>query len=124
VAADLNTLALLCDALGDAEGAEARFRESLTVRRAAFGADHPETAQSLCNLALFLDGAGRTDEAVPLYEEGLNAYEAALGPGHPLMESALDNYLKLLERTGGRPRSDRLRARAEAKLREIVGRAE
>jgi hypothetical protein len=94
------------------------------VRRAAFGPDHPETAQSLCNLALFLDGAGRTDEAVPLYEEGLNAYEAALGPAHPLMESALDNYLKLLERTGGRPRSDRLRARAEAKLREIVGRAE
>jgi tetratricopeptide (TPR) repeat protein len=123
VAADLNTVALLCDATGDAARAEECFRQSLDVRRRAFGPDHPETAQSLCNLALFLDGAGRADEAVECYEQGLAAYESALGPGHPLMEPALDNYLALLERTGGRPRTDRLRALAEATLRRIVERA-
>jgi tetratricopeptide (TPR) repeat protein len=123
VAADLNTVALLNDALGNGQAAEQCFRESLAVRRTAYGADHPETAQSLCNLALFLDAAGRFDEAVGFYEEGLTAYEAALGPGHPLMEPALDHYLALLDRTGGRPRSDRLRAMAEAKLRAIVERS-
>jgi len=120
VAADLTTVALLCDALGDAARAETCFRRSLAVREGAFGPDHPETAQALCNLALFLDGAGRIDEAVERYEQGLGAYEAALGPGHPLMEPALDHYLALLERIGGRPRSDRMRTLAEAALRRVV----
>ncbi|MUM77244.1 tetratricopeptide repeat protein [Pseudodesulfovibrio sp. F-1] len=120
VAADLTTVALLCDALGEAARAEDCFRRSLAVRERAFGPDHPETAQALCNLALFLDGAGRIDEAVERYEQGLGAYEATLGPGHPLMEPALDKYLALLERVGGRPRSDRMRSLAEAALRRVV----
>lgn len=120
VAADLTTVGLLCDALGEAARAETCFRESLAVRQHAFGSDHPETAQALCNLALFLDGSGRFDEAAARYEQGLAAYEAALGPGHPLMEPALDHYLALLERTGSRPRTDRMRALAEAALRRVV----
>lgn len=123
VAADLNTVALLSDGLGDHEKSEQFFRESLEVRKKLYGSDHPETAQSLCNLALCLDNAGKGDEAADWYEQGLAAYEASLGPGHPLMETALDNYLALLEKTGGRPKSDRLRALTEAKLRAIVERA-
>lgn len=123
VASDLNTVALLHDALGNGEKAEACFRKSLSAREAVFGSNHPDTAQSLCNLALWLDNAGRTDEAVTFYEKGLAAYEAALGPGHPLMETALDNYITLLEKTGTRPATDRLRALTEAKLRDIVEKA-
>lgn len=123
VASDLNMVALLNDGLGNQDEAEARFRESLAVREQVFGPEHPDTAQSFCNLALFLDNAGKDDEAVGFYEKGLAAYEAALGPSHPLMEAALDNYIMLLEKMGGRPSSDRLRALTEAKLRQIVERA-
>ncbi|MEF2231760.1 MAG: tetratricopeptide repeat protein [Pseudodesulfovibrio sp.] len=123
VAADLNTVALLHEGLGHDAEAEAHFRDSLAARERIFGAEHPETAQSLCNLALLLDKRGRADESAALYERGLAAYEAALGPTHPLMESALDNYLRLLRATGRRPKDDRLRARAEARLRRIVERA-
>lgn len=123
VAADLNTVALLCDGLGKTGEAEQHFRHSLEVRRTLYGQDHPETAQSLCNLALFLDNGNRGDEAAELYEQGLAAYETALGPSHPLMEQALDNYISLLEKTGTRPASDRLRALTEARLRTIVERA-
>ncbi len=123
VAADLNTVALLNDALGKAKEAEEYFRASLDVRQRIYGAEHPETAQSLCNLALFLDNAGSDNEAVTLYEKGLAAYSASLGPGHPLMEATLDNYIMLLEKTGSRPKSDALRELTEAKLREIVERA-
>lgn len=123
VASDHNTVALLHDALGNLEKAEEHFRKSLAIREKAYGVEHPETGQSMCNLALLLDHGGRQDEAAVLYEKGLAIYEAALGPNHPLMETALDNYLALLEKTGGRPASDTLRQRAEAKLREIVERA-
>lgn len=123
VASDCNTVGLLHAATGDMAAAEARFKESLELRRKLYGTDHPETAQSLCNLALFLDTTGRTDEAAERYEEGLSAYEAALGPGHPLMEPALDHYLALLQKTGTRPKSDRFRALAEARLKRIVERA-
>lgn len=124
VAADLNTVALLYDNLGNKAEAEQAFRKSLAVREQVYGKDHPETAQSLCNLALFLDNAGQDSEAADLYEQGLAAYEVSLGPNHPLMESALENYIMLLEKTGGRPAADSLRRMTEAKLRQIVERAE
>ncbi|MBI9078572.1 MAG: tetratricopeptide repeat protein [Pseudodesulfovibrio sp.] len=123
VAADLNTVALLQESLGNSKAAEQSFRDSLAIREQLFGKEHPETAQALCNLALLLDTVGQIEEAIRYYEQGLAAYETALGPDHPLMESALDNYILLLERTGKRPGSDALRARTEAKLREIVERA-
>ena len=124
VASDLNTVALLHESLGNDAAAEDHFRQSLAARRRLFGTDHPETAQSLCNLALLLDKLDRTNESAELYERGLAAYEATLGPTHPLMEAALDNYLRLLETTGRRPKDDHLRARAEARLRQIVERAD
>lgn len=124
VAADLNTVALLHNSVGNNAEAEKYFRESLTIREQLFGKEHPETAQAMCNLALQLESSGKDDEATPLYEQGLAAYETALGPDHPLMESALDNYIALLEKTGRRPASDALRERTEAKLRQIVEKAE
>jgi tetratricopeptide (TPR) repeat protein len=84
------TRGALLDALGQtyyglglyARG-ESALKDSLAVREAALGPDHPDTLESRNNLAEAYRLAGRAADAVPLFEGVIKAFEAKLGPDHP-----------------------------------------
>ena len=59
------------------------FEETLKLRKAKLGPEHPDTLFSMNNLALAYQAAGKPDLALPLFEETLKLKKAKLGPEHP-----------------------------------------
>ena len=59
------------------------FEETLKLRKAKLGPDHPDTLESMFGLAWAYQAAGRLDEATSLHEEVLRLRKAKLGPDHP-----------------------------------------
>ena len=59
------------------------FEETLKLRKAKLGPDHPDTLASMNNLAGSYAALGRHSEALPLYEETLKLTKAKLGANHP-----------------------------------------
>jgi tetratricopeptide (TPR) repeat protein len=57
--------------------------ETLTLRKAKLGPDHPDTLNSMNNLANSYDALGRHAEALKLREETLALQQAKLGPDDP-----------------------------------------
>jgi tetratricopeptide (TPR) repeat protein len=55
----------------------------LAIREHAFGANHPDVAQTLNDLAVVRDAAGDHAAAVSLYERAAAITERTLGPNHP-----------------------------------------
>ena len=97
---------------GQNERALKLFEETLVLRKAKLGPDHPDTLVSMNNLANSYHDAGQNDRALKLYEEALALVKAKLGPNHPLtlvnMNNLADSYadvgqndraLKLFEET-------------------------
>jgi tetratricopeptide (TPR) repeat protein len=59
------------------------FEQTLKVRKAKLGPDHPDTLNSMDNLAIVYQDAGKLDMALPLYEVTLKLRKAKIGPDHP-----------------------------------------
>jgi tetratricopeptide (TPR) repeat protein len=59
------------------------FEETLKLRKAKLGLDHPETLTSMNNLAMAYRAAGKLDLALPLLGATLKLMKAKLGPDHP-----------------------------------------
>jgi tetratricopeptide (TPR) repeat protein len=57
--------------------------ETLSLKKAKLGLDHPDTLKSMMNLATVYDRLGRHEEALKLQEETLALRKAKLGPDHP-----------------------------------------
>ena len=57
--------------------------ETLALRKAKLGPDHPDTLMSMNNLAISYAAAGQNDRALKLFEETLALRKAKLGPDHP-----------------------------------------
>ena len=60
-----------------------RYEETLALRKAKLGPDHPDTLMSMNDLASSYSALGRHAEALKLYEETLALRKAKLGPDHP-----------------------------------------
>ena len=95
------------------------YKQSLTLRKAALGDDHPGVAQSLNNLAeclralvvicilhyfpcCFLNfikmfAQGKYEEALPMYKEALVIDKKALGDDHPDVAIDLNNLAVCLQ---------------------------
>jgi tetratricopeptide (TPR) repeat protein len=67
------------------------LEETLKLRRAKLGPDHPDTLTSMNNLAGGYRAAGKLDLALPLYEEALKLRRAKLGPDHPHTLTSMNN---------------------------------
>ncbi len=67
----------------------------LRTREAAFGPDHPDTAQSLNNLAELHRCLGDFSRAEPLFLRSLATFERTLGPDHPALLLCMDNLAAL-----------------------------
>ena len=79
----MNNLAATYKAAGKLELALPLFEETLKLRKAKLGLDHPHTLTSMNNLAVTYQAAGKADLALPLYEKTLKLVKAKLGPDHP-----------------------------------------
>ena len=94
-AARLNAEALT--ALLDGQFADAlpRAQESLALREAALGTEHPDVAVSLTTLAEVYRSQGRLDDAERLHRRALGIREARFGRDHPDVAASL-NHLAVL----------------------------
>lgn len=82
IAVNLNNLAKVRDAKGDAAGAEALYRRSLALKELLPGREHAETALTVLNLASLLLDQNRREEA-PLAESANQVLSGNLPPNHP-----------------------------------------
>ena len=79
----MNNLAAAYQAAGKLDLALPLFEETLKLRKAKLGPEHPDTLTSMNNLAAAYQAAGKLDLALPLFEETLKLSKAKLGPEHP-----------------------------------------
>ena len=79
----MSNLADSYDALGRHAEALKLREETLALRKAKLGPDHPDTLRSMSNLAESYYALGRHAEALKLREETLALRKAKLGPDHP-----------------------------------------
>jgi tetratricopeptide (TPR) repeat protein len=59
------------------------YDQTLRLRQARLGPDHPDTLGSMSNLASAYESSGKWDLALPLYEQTLNQQKIRLGIEHP-----------------------------------------
>lgn len=98
-----NSLANLGAVLEDAKdtvGAEAAYREALSIAERTLGSDHEIVAATLSNLALLLGNTERTAEASRLLQRALAIDERQNGPNHPAVASDLSVLAPMLCRSG------------------------
>jgi tetratricopeptide (TPR) repeat protein len=79
----MNNLANSYEALGRHTDALKVREETLALRKAKLGPDHPDTLMSKYNLARSYTVVGRYAEAIKLCEETLALQKAKLGSDHP-----------------------------------------
>ena len=92
--------------------AEALQLQVLTIREAALGSRHPDTATTLNNLARLYYNQGKFLQAEPLYLRALTIREAALGSRHPDTATTLNNLARLYHTQGKYPQAEPLYLRA------------
>jgi hypothetical protein len=79
----MDDLASSYGALGRRGDALKLREETLALRKARLGPDHPSTLLSMYNLSVTYHALGRYTEALKLREETLARRKAKLGPDHP-----------------------------------------
>ncbi len=107
--------------LGLYEEAEPLLNDSLSMRREAFGDEHPDVASSLDALGYLLESAGDYDAAEPLLREALNVRTKVMGEEHASVSISLNNLALLLGRMGKFEESERLHLRALDISRRLYG---
>ena len=97
--------------------------QTLRLRTAKLGPDHPRTLVSRQSLAVAYRTAGRTTEAIAIWEAMLPAARTSLGPGHPntlTFTNSLATTYESLERWGGSWNAAALRARRRRERQIII----
>jgi tetratricopeptide (TPR) repeat protein len=79
----MHNLATSYHDLGRHADASGLFEQTLTLRKAKLGSDHPDTLTTLHNLANSYAALGRHADALPLFEQTLARLKARLAPDHP-----------------------------------------
>jgi tetratricopeptide (TPR) repeat protein len=96
----MNNLASSNDALGRHAQALKLSQETLRLRQAKLGPDHPDTLMSMHGLACSYHALGRHAEALELREATLALQKAKLGPDHPDTLDSMDNLASTYEVLG------------------------
>ncbi|MBW8877621.1 MAG: serine/threonine protein kinase [Acidobacteria bacterium] len=118
-AAGLNNLGGLLAARGEHAGAEALFRETLSLKRKIPGGDI-EVAQAYNNLGDVLYARGDSVAAEPYLRKGLAMRRKLLGgEPHPDVATSLNNLASLLEAKGERAEAEKLYREVLAMRRKL-----
>ena len=96
----MNNLAVAYQDAGKLDLALPLFEETLKLRKAKLGPDHPDTLTSMNNLAGAYQAAGKLDLALPLFEETLKLRKAKLGPDHPDTLTSMNNLAVAYQAAG------------------------
>jgi tetratricopeptide (TPR) repeat protein len=104
----LHQLASLYQAQGRYEQAEPLFKQALTIRERALGANHPDTALSVWWSAFLYDQQQEYEKAEPLYKHALSVYKRTLGEMHPDTQELRRQYVSLLRKLGRDEESDEI----------------
>jgi tetratricopeptide (TPR) repeat protein len=96
----MNNLATAYQAAGRKTEALELLEQTLELRRAKFGFEHPDTLLSMNNVAFAYNSAGRMAEALPLYEQALELTRRQLGPAHPNTLKSLNNLAEAYHSDG------------------------
>ena len=95
IAVNLNNLAAVRYARGDAREAEQLYRRALAIKEKILGPEHPDTALTANNLGVLLHQLGRVSEARYCFSLALGVFENVYGPEHPKTRMAVDNLAAL-----------------------------
>lgn len=87
----LNAIGVIYDERGERSRAQRLFKRVLALRRAAYGAEHPEIAAALNNLADSYRQAGKLRRALELHKRSLAMKTRLLGATHPDAGASLFN---------------------------------
>jgi serine/threonine protein kinase/tetratricopeptide (TPR) repeat protein len=112
-----NDYAILLSYLGNSATAEALFRQTLALRQARYGPDHPATVIAMNNLGVALEQQGRLDDAKHYLSQSLALHRKLYGEQNNNYIAALRAYGRLLRHMGNLNE-------AESTLREAVSRQE
>ena len=121
LAACLNNLGTLLQAMGDPAGARPYLERALAIWERVLGPDHPDTASSLNNLGSLLREMGDPAGARPYLERALAIRERVLGPDHPDTAQSLNNLGVLLQAMGDPAGARPYYERALAILERVFG---
>ena len=99
------TLGGLYQKLGKLDKADALLGTALQRRRAIYGRDHPEVAESLVALGLLRIGQARLEEAERLVREGLEMSRRVAPANDPAVARATSALGKVLEHRGRYPQA-------------------
>ena len=91
IAVNLNNLAAVRYARGDAREAEQLYRRALAIKEKLLGVGHPDTALTANNLGVLLHQLGRDDEARYCFSLALGVFDEVYGPDHPKTRMAVEN---------------------------------
>lgn len=72
------------------------LEQTLKVRRAALGSDHPDTITAIGNVGYILHALGRAEEAEPMFREAVERIERLRGSDHAEVAAHLNNLGYLL----------------------------
>jgi tetratricopeptide (TPR) repeat protein len=104
------------DNLASSYGEVGRFQdavklaeETVQLRKAKLGPDHPGTLGTMNNLGFYYSRVGRYQEALKLAEETLQLRKAKLGPDHPDTLASMGNLASCYDAVGRIPEAIKLR---------------
>jgi eukaryotic-like serine/threonine-protein kinase len=86
--------------LGKLDQADSLLQSALDERKAIFGADSPEAAESLIAVGLLRSDQAHLEQAEQLIRQGLEIDKRRLPPDHPAMAKALLAFGKVLAQRG------------------------
>ena len=121
VASTLNDLAMVMQAQGDYDEAEAKYREALAINRKLHRSEHPDVASALGNLAFLLSDQGAYEEAAKWHSESVAILEKTLDEGHWHTANAKAHYANCLTKLGRYQEAEELLLAAHPVFRSVMG---
>lgn len=116
-----NNMATVYSGMNEYEKAKQLLNEAFAIRKAVFGTDSPEAAQSLSNLASVHVALEQYTKAEEYYEQCLIIYENYYGRSHGAVARLLVNMATLKEKQGDLKGEIDLLKRAEAMNMRLTG---
>ena len=98
--ARVSNLAVVENAAGNYDEAEALHQRAIELTKSSFGEEHPSLSVRLSNLAAVYIRQGRYADAKAAYEEVLERRERVLGPDHPETLGTRSNLAAVLQYLG------------------------
>jgi eukaryotic-like serine/threonine-protein kinase len=107
--------------LGQYSLAKSPLENSLTIRKALFGDNHPETARSLYQLGLMYHRTGDFEKAGRLHRDALKIRRLHFGNEHETVASSLNSIAEVLHASGDFEEAEEMYRKVLPMRRQLLG---